>query len=216
MNTVQTIIQIGRRSILPFIKNIKLSRLFCVILLVAVLTQCNKSIEPTYYTLTPIHLKSKTPHNQHTFRIGIDMVSIPEYLDSPYLKIFTTANQAQLLEMHQWAGALDITMGRVIQTNLATYLPHAAIQMAPWDTEFYPDYHLHVDITQFNVDMHGNSILQAIYTIEKNKNSVAQYQAAFYEKLTTVTPHTIVDSMNNQLRKLTEHIATHFRHTLRQ
>ena len=143
------------------------------------------------------------------------MVSIPEYLDSPYLKVFTTANEAELLELDQWAGPLDLNIARVLQTNLATYLPYAAIQMAPWDTKFYPDYHLHVDITQFNVDIHGNSILQAIYTIEKDKNSVNQYQTAFYEKLAVVRPSTIVESMNNQLRKLTEHIAARFRYIAR-
>ena len=184
-----------------------LSALLCLILL----TQCSKSAEPTYYTLTPHHLGANAPKNHHTVRIGIDMVTIPEYLDSPYLRIFTTTNQAQLLELHQWAGAVDVNIGRVIQTNISTYLPNAAIQMAPWDTEFYPDYHLRIDITQFNVDIEGNSILQAIYTIEKNKESVNQYQTTFYEKVAVVTPSHVVVSMNNQLQKLTQHIAARFR-----
>lgn len=198
MNKYPSVVQIIHRF---------LGALLCLTLL----TQCSKSAEPTYYTLTPNHFGTNAPKNHHTVRIGIDMVTIPEYLDSPYLRIFTTANQAQLLELHQWAGAVDLNIGRVIQTNISTYLPHAAIQMAPWDTEFYPDYHLRIDITQFNVDIQGNSALQAIYTIEKNKESVHQYQIAFYEKLTVVTPSTVVASMNNLLQKLTQHIAVRFR-----
>ena len=142
--------------------------------------------------------------------IGLDSITLPEYLDNPQLMIFLTEHQSSLDESHQWAEPLSSNIQRVLQTNLSNTLPGAAIELAPWGGDFYPDYHLRVEISQFKVSQQGNSILRAIYTIETKNKVVQQYQVQLYEKLAIVTPTTAVLSMNNLINKLSDKIAMSF------
>ena len=160
--------------------------LFCCILLFA----CSKSVDPEYFSLMARPLKHTSNSSAHQTKIGIDIVNIPEYLDSPY--------------------PLDNNIQHVIQTNLTTMIPHSSVELAPWDSDFYPDYHLHIEITQFNIDVTGNSRLRVIYTIEHNKETAHQYQTEFYEKINPVTPANIVASMNRHVNRLSERIARNF------
>ena len=180
--------------------------LFCCILLFA----CSKSVDPEYFSLMARPLKHTSNSSAHQTKIGIDIVNIPEYLDSPYLKVFVSENQSKTLENEQWAGPLDNNIQHVIQTNLTTMIPHSSVELAPWDSDFYPDYHLHIEITQFNIDVTGNSRLRVIYTIEHNKETAHQYQTEFYEKINPVTPANIVASMNRHVNRLSERIARNF------
>ena len=176
------------------------------------LSGCHSSIEPDLYVLNPKPFTMKAQGNHQPTLIGIDSVTLPEYLDNPQLMIFTTPHQSNLLEHHQWAEPLSSNIQRVIQTNLINSLPGTAIEIAPWDSNFYPQYHLRVEISQFKVDKLGNSILRAIYTIESENKTVHQHQIQLYEKLMMVTPTTIVLSMNTLLNQLSDKIAASFTH----
>ncbi|OGV45669.1 MAG: hypothetical protein A3F46_06965 [Legionellales bacterium RIFCSPHIGHO2_12_FULL_42_9] len=157
-----------------------------------------------------VSLQKKSQH----ILIGIDSVSLPQYLDNPQLMIFTTPHQSNLDEYHQWAEPLSSNIQRVLQTNLNNSLHGAAIEVAPWSSDFYPQYHLRVEISEFKVDKQGNSMLRAMYTIETDNKVVHQYQIQLYEKLTVVTPTTIVLSMNNLVNQLSDKIAASFAHEL--
>src|SRR3990167_1026801 len=174
------------------------------------LAACSPSKEPDLYVLNPkpfnVSLQKKPQH----ILIGIDSVTLPHYLDNPQIMIFTTPHQSNLDEHHQWAEPLSSNIQRVIQTNLINSLHSAAIEIAPWDSDFYPQYHLRVEISQFKVDKQGNSILRSIYTIETDTKIVHQYQVQLYEKLIVVTPTTVVLSMNNLVNQLSDKIAASF------
>lgn len=183
------------------------SLIWCFYLLLAA---CYSSKEPSLYVLNPkpfnVHVQKNVKHTL----IGIDSVTLPQYLDNPQIMIFTTPQQSNLDEHHQWAEPLSSNIQRVIQTNLSNSLRGAAIEIAPWDSEFYPQHHLRVEISQFKVDKQGNSILRAIYTIETDKKVVHQYQVQLHEKLAVVTPATVVISMNNLVNQLSDKIAATF------
>lgn len=183
------------------------SLIVCLCFLIAA---CYSSKEPDLYVLNPNPLTVSLQKNMRHKLIGIDSVTLPQYLDNPQIMLFTTPHQSNLLERHQWAEPLSTNIQRVIQTNLINSLQGAAIEIAPWDTDFYPQYHLRIEISQFKVDRQGNSILRAIYTIETDRKVVHQHQIQLYEKLTVVTPTTIVLSMNSLINQLSNKIAATF------
>lgn len=178
------------------------------------LAGCHPSIDPNLYVLNPKPFTVNLQKNQQHILIGIDSVTLPQYLDNPQLMIFTTPHQSNLFEHDQWAEPLSSNIQRVLQTNLINSLHGTAVEIAPWDSDFYPQHHLRVEITQFKVDKQGHSNLRAIYTIETDNKVVHQYQVQLYEKLTVVTPTTIVLSMNNLINQLSDRIAMTFAKSL--
>ena len=178
------------------------------------LVACYSSKEPTLYVLNPNPFNVSAQERMKHTLIGIDSVTLPQYLDNPQLMLFTTSQQSTLIEHHQWAEPLSSNIQRVIQTNLINSLHGAAVEIAPWDSEFYPQYHLRVVISQFKIDREGNSLLRAIYTIETNNRVVHQNQIQLYEKLNLVTPETIVISMNKLINQLSDKIAATFAKSL--
>ena len=175
-----------------------------------ILSSCHKSKEPDLYSLNPTLFSGHATQTTNPVRIGIDSITLPEYLDHSQLIVFVSPHQSKLYENKQWAEPLDTNVKRVIQTNLSNRLPRAAIQLAPWSSDFFPQYHLRVDVTQFKVDTQGNSFLQAIFYIESDKRVIHDYQVQLYEKLPVVNPDTIVVSMNKLINQLSDKIAYHF------
>src|SRR3990167_4256798 len=119
------------------------------------LAACHASKDPRLYILNPNPLIVSSPKNQQAILIGIDNISLPEYLENPQLMIFSTDHQSTLLEHDQWAEPLSNNIQRLIQTNLITQLPNAAVESAPWGGDFYPQYHLRLEISQFKVTWQG-------------------------------------------------------------
>ena len=195
--------------------NIKPLKQLCIIGCV-LLQACSSSKAPQLYVLNPLPF---TPHHHAQtapIRIAIDAINFPDYLDHPQLMMFTTENQGQLLEHYQWAEPVESNIQRVIQTNLSQQLPNAAVELAPWDSDFYPQYHLRIEISEFKVDMQGNSLLQAIYSIGADSKSLRQYQVKFSEKITDVRPAMAVRSMNRMINRLSLQIAQTFNKLRRQ
>ena len=141
-----------------------------------------------------------------SLRIVIDDILIPDYLARNTLMIFTDANTSSVLDNQQWAANLNDNVDRVIQENILYYVPKSIVQFSPYDIQFKPQCKLHVNITQFKTDIYGNSILNAIYQI-KNNDIIYQYQVNFYKKLLTITPVTMVNSMNANINSLSKHIS---------
>jgi len=176
------------------------------------LLSCGRSKEPFYYVLNPVYVQIQTREVAPRERIGIDIVNIPEYLEKSQLSLYCTANQSRLNEDHQWAENLAANIKRVIKTNLTNFLPGAMVEVYPWDSKFEPNYHVQIDITQFKVDINGQSVLYADFSIYDAQKNVTQYHVRYQQKIPIVNPITVVQSMNANLTRLTRDIAKAWRY----
>ena len=183
-----------------------LSISFLVCLVTLGLEGCRGSKDPALYSLNPAPFSAGFRQHQKPITIGIDAITIPEYIDHPQLMVFITPYQSKLFENDQWAEPIASNIQRVIQTNMAQKLPYAAVQLAPWDPNFIPELHLRVDITQLKVDKQGNSFLQAYFYLENKEKIVRHHQIQLVEKIPHVTPTTIVISLNRLLNQLSDNI----------
>lgn len=181
-----------------------------VILMGLLLVSCGRSPEMQFYILNTIPLQKNLSHRYNYLQIGIDEIDIPAYLEKPQLMIYNSANEVTLEEHHQWAESLDKNIKRVVETNLSMLLPGAVVENSPWDIKFKPNYHLQIDISQFTIDMKGNSILRAEYIVYYEKEIIKKRDVYYYIKVNNVTMESLVGSMNTNLTHLTRDIARTF------
>ena len=180
-----------------------------IIILVAGLTlcACGRSKQAQFYMLNPVPPKI-VPASRYTYlKIGLEAIRTPAFTEKPQLMIYDSFNRVQMEEFHQWAEALDKNIRRVIKTNLNTLLPGVVMEDAPWDIEFKPDYTLQINVSEFKVDLLGNSSLRADYIVFHQGQVIKKYEKFYHVKVPAVTGETLVRSMNNNLNHLTQDIA---------
>ncbi|MCE3043770.1 membrane integrity-associated transporter subunit PqiC [Legionella sp. 16cNR16C] len=182
---------------------------YLLIVLTLLLVACGRSKEPLLYVINPILNTSSQAYSHSVMRIGIDDVSIPEYLAKPQLMFFLSANQSKMEDDHQWAEGLQSNVKRVLRSNLSTLIPNAVVEVAPWDPKFDPAIQLQVNINEFKVDSQGNSILQADYVIYGPSFENRKYSAYYHIKLPVVNQQTLVSSMNANFTCLSRDISRH-------
>lgn len=187
-------------------KLLKLSLLVICLFLIA----CGRSKDAQMYMLNPLPPSKNSNKPYSHLRIGIDEVNTPSYMSKPQLMIHCTPHRLQLEEFHQWAEALDKNVTRVVATNLATLLPGAIVQSAPWDSKFKPNYHLQINISQFEIDFNGNSLLRAEYLIYHEDEIIKKRDVYYRIKVNPVDIDNLVISMNSNLTRLTQDIARLF------
>lgn len=189
----------------------KKSKIGFILLVVFILVACGRSKNPEFYILNPISPQKKPINAYHNLRIGIDKVSVPAYAEKPQLAINYTAHRMGLDEDKQWIEGLDKNTTRVIVTNLASLLPGAIVNSSPWDSIFKPNYHLAINIIQFNIDVSGNSVLRADYTLYQNDHLLGKHDFYHAQKIPIASTENIVVSMNNNLTIFTQDIAKYFK-----
>lgn len=187
-----------------------INKLTVIILMGFMLIACSRSKDAQFYVLNPIPPQKHQTRNYNYLRIGIDEVNTPAYIEKPQLMIHQTPHRVDLEEYHQWAGPIDKNITHVIETNLSTLLPGALIESSPWDVKFKPNYHLQIDISQFEIDMHGDSLLRAEYVIYYEEELIEKRNVYYHQKTPNVTVDALVISLNNHLTHLTQDIARFF------
>ncbi|WP_419420362.1 PqiC family protein [Legionella sp. D16C41] len=182
-------------------------RKISLILLILMLLSCGRSKEAIFYLLNPL-APTKNNASHYSMQIGIDEIELPKYTQKSQLMIHYTPYKVQLEEYHRWAESLANNIGRVIKANLTSLLPGAIIERYPWDTNFKPNYHIQIDIFQFEIDYNGDSILRATYLISSGL-IIKKYNVMYRIKLTNqpITVEALVKSMNTNLNHLTIDIA---------
>lgn len=182
-----------------------------VIILVSVmLISCGRSPDSQFYVLNPISPMQKPVKKYSYLRIGINEINTPAYMLKPEFIIHYTSHEVKLEEYHRWVENLDKNTKRVIEANLLTLLPGATVVSAPWDYKSKPDYQLQIDISQFEVDIEGNSILRAEYLIYSGNQLYKRGVLYYHQKTKQVNIETLVASMNANLNHFTEDLARVF------
>lgn len=183
-----------------------------IILFGLALLSCGRSKESDFYILNPLPPQQQKAAN-YAIQIGLDEINLPHYTEKPQLMIHYSPYQVQLEEYHRWAESLDKNIGRVIEANLSTLLPGAVIESYPWNVKLKPNYHLQIDIFQFEIDYKGDSVLRAEYVIYHHDQLIKKYTVYYHLKLkdSPITINALVKSMNTNLNHLTLDIASSFK-----
>ena len=171
------------------------------------LAACSRSPESNFYVLNPLPAQKQQTKNHPDLRVGIEEINIPSYMTKQQFIIHYSPHHVKLNEFQQWAGALDKNIQRVVETNLSTILPGAVVAYFPWGIQFKPNCQLRINISQFEVDSLGNTLLRATYIIYSGE-VLRQKRTIEYRKLAPLlTVDSFVTTMNDSLNHLTQDIA---------
>ncbi|KTC87787.1 MULTISPECIES: PqiC family protein [Legionella] len=181
---------------------------YCLVCLI--LISCGRSPDSQFYVLNPISPQQKPVKKFQHLRIGINEIQSPAYMSKPQFIIHYSSHEVKLEEFHRWVENLDKNTKRVIEANLVTLLPGVTIVASPWDFKFKPDYRLQINISQFEVDIKGNSIFRADYLIYSGDQLNKKGSVYYHQKIQIVNVDNLVASMNENLNHFTEDLAKVF------
>jgi hypothetical protein len=171
------------------------------------LAACSRSPESNFYVLNPIPAQKQQTIRHPDLRIGIEEIDIPSYMTKQQFILHYTPHHVKLNEYQQWAGALDKNIRRVVETNLSTLLPGAVVAYFPWGIQFKPNYQLRINISQFEVDTLGNTLLRATYIIYSGEELREKRTVEYRQRASMLTVDSFVKTMNDNLNHLTQDIA---------
>ncbi|PWC52661.1 hypothetical protein TSO221_13510 [Azospirillum sp. TSO22-1] len=120
--------------------------------------------EPRLYVLAPMEPDEVAKRGGNR-SIGVQLVSLPEYLDRSEIVTHTSANELRANRDDRWAERLPNNVTRVLAENLSTLLASDRVHVMPSRNGDRADYEVHVDIDRFERAASGQSVLDARWTI---------------------------------------------------
>lgn len=184
-----------------------ISRCLGLILLSCLLLSCGRSPESSFYSLSTV---AGTPVARQGVAVGVGPITIATYLQQPPIATRITANQLKFDEFHRWAAPLKDNIGNVLISNLQIFLSSNRVYSYPSRENVDVRWQVVVDISQFDIDQRGRSVLRASWQLYRQpgnhlvqtqtSNIVSQMHGAFnYNNITA--------SMSQNLKTLSQEIA---------
>jgi len=174
--------------------------------LVLVMSGCASTEPSRFYILTPISgsdLKGLSGTMARDVSISIGPISIPDYLDRQQIVTVRNGNEIQMAEFDRWAGSLKDSFSRVLSENLSNLLSTDRVFLLPAHRLIPIDYHIGVEVIQFDGELGGNAFLVARWGIfgGKDKKMLVTKKSSFteptgargYEALVAAQSRTIGD-----------------------
>ncbi len=125
----------------------------------------------TFYTLNNTSISQSGPAGDACSGKGIAVgpVSWPRYLDQPRIVTRTGPNTLGFDEFHRWGGTLEDDFKRVLIKNLSGLLQTSKLADFRKTLRYTPDYRVELDIRQFDGQLGGEVILDAVWVIVDQK-----------------------------------------------
>ena len=101
--------------------------------------------------------------------VGVGPISIPDYLDRQPIVTTSNQNKIEMSEFNRWAGSLKDSISRVLSENLSVLLSTDRVFLFPWRGAIKVDYHIGVDVIQFDGELGGRATLIARWGIFSGK-----------------------------------------------
>lgn len=127
-----------------------------------------KSSPSKFYVLSSLvkpESKKEVAAAEHGLPIGIGPVSLPPYLDRPEIVTRSGGNELHLSEFDRWAEPLRQNFSRVLAENLSILIPTDRTAVFPWEKSTPINYQVVVEVTRFEGNADGNSLLMARWSI---------------------------------------------------
>jgi uncharacterized lipoprotein YmbA len=103
--------------------------------------------------------------------VGVGPITIPQYLNRPQIVTRISSNQLALAEFDQWGGDLNDNVTRALAVDLSSLLKTDRVSLYPWGDEVPIEYQVTVNLTNFEEDVDGSSLLSVFWTIVNPKNN---------------------------------------------
>jgi uncharacterized lipoprotein YmbA len=172
---------------------------------------CGNSEPSRYYILTPMassHAAQAAISDDPELTVGIDPIELPQYLDRPQIVTRTTRNELQFAEFDRWAEPLGDNFGRVLLEDLSTLLSAHRILVVPTAGEVPPDYRVIVEVTRFDRDAGGDSVLTVRWTVfDGDRNPLVIRESRLSEPVAKPGHAATVVAMNRAVAQLGRDIA---------
>ncbi len=97
--------------------------------------------------------------------LGIGPVALPQYLDRPQIVRRSDGNRLELEEFDRWGGRLGENFVTVLAEVLSDKLQTDRVSVYPWSRPEEVEYQVIVNVTAFETDESGQSVLDARWTI---------------------------------------------------
>ena len=97
--------------------------------------------------------------------LGIGPVKLPQYLDRSQIVRRSDGNSLTLDEFDRWGGRLQDNFVTVLAEVLSDKLETDRVSVYPWSRPEEVDYQVIVNVTAFEIDSTGMSVLDARWTI---------------------------------------------------
>jgi len=139
-----------------------------LILLPLTLGGCAKDAPTRFYVLSNMVEQPVAVPGKGT-AVGIGPITIPQYLNRPQIVTRISDNQLSVAELDQWGGDLNDNITRALAANLASLLKTDRISLYPWKDDVPIEYQVTVDVTHFEEDVDGSSLLSVFWSIVNPK-----------------------------------------------
>ena len=137
-----------------------LSRLGAVALVSALLVACAQSQPTRFYTLFAPAAPERAAEGEPV-RLGVELVSMPAYLDRPQIVTRLGASRMEVADFDQWAEPLEITFQRILEENLARRLGSDVVVALPAPRTLRLDRLVEIEVKRFDADDAGEAVLDA-------------------------------------------------------
>lgn len=163
-----------------------------------------------YYVLSTV---SANPPSETAARsgpgIGINLISIPDYLDHPGLTTRSGTNQIVRAQSDQWAGPLSEEVLRVVAENISLLLPGGQVTVASGRRTIPLDYVVEMEIAEFLREETGAVSLVARWNIirEIDRSPLAVRTSRIRRPASGADHNGTVAAMSAVLEELSREIA---------
>ncbi|GBC61367.1 hypothetical protein DENIS_2327 [Desulfonema ishimotonii] len=142
---------------------------FVMISLLLLFSGCGRSGASRFYVLSPMPPDTVTLPPVNTLlsglTIGVGPVSIPDYLDRPYIVTRSGPHNIRMADFDKWAGALKHDIPRILAENISHQVGTENVVIFPWRNAVPIRYQVTVDIVQMDAEPGGNAVLDARWTL---------------------------------------------------
>jgi uncharacterized protein len=126
-----------------------------------------KSDPTKYYVLTA--LPEAPPAQAARASIGVQHISLPDYLVRPELVTRRSSNELQVAEYERWGEPLKDGFERTLRRDLSVLLGDGRVIESPWDAAHPPDLILDVDVRRFERGSDGAAELEAGWSLHDGR-----------------------------------------------
>ena len=181
-------------------------------ILLILLAGCASTEPSRFYTLTPMpgsDAKILSQAESQDVSIGVGPVRMPDYLDRQQIVTTSNQNKIKMSEFDRWAGSLKDSFTRVLSENLSVLLSTDHVFLFPWRGAITVDYHIGVDVIQFDGELGGNASLIARWGIfsPKEKKVLLVKKSSFTEPVNEKGYEALVAAQSQALMNLSRDMA---------
>jgi len=142
--------------------------------------------------------------------VGVGRLELAGYLKRPHIITRVDGNEIHLADFARWAEPLEDGVPKVLAENLSILLGTDKVLTAPWKSFVNVDYHVHLNVIQFDAHPDGDAVLAVRWSVTEGsvKESPFFMKISTYRKpLSGSSYNAVVTAENSLLEDLSRDVA---------